>query len=109
MPVLDLAGKHSRKKPPLQAWQAYSILKYRPKDSPLRVEVVKLFEERTNSAVIAPLIPFFPSSTDFSTVDFLTFLSAYMRERCTHLTAEEQGQVEALTRSDLIHDRIIRS
>jgi len=94
-PVLDLAGKHSRKKPPLQKWQAFSVLYYRPEDSPLRDEVKALFEKRDNPSAVAFLTEFLPPGTDIQTIDRLTFFSAFLRERCTRLSADEEVEVQA--------------
>ena len=42
--MLDLVGKSSRKKPPLQKWQAFSSIYYHPRDSLLCVEVKSLYD-----------------------------------------------------------------
>ena len=93
--VLDVTGKSTRKKPPLQKWQAYSVLKYRPSDSPLRDEVGALYESRDEPTAISFLLPFLPPGTDLATVHPLVFLSACMREHCTRLSAEEEEEVQA--------------
>jgi hypothetical protein len=94
-PVLDLSGKHSRKRPPLQKWQAFSALYYRPQDSTIRDEVKSLFKRRNDPAVVGFLADFLPSGTNISTTDHLTFLSAYARERCTRLSSEEEEDIQA--------------
>ena len=94
-PVLDLAGKNTRKRPPLQKWQAFSALYYRPEGSPLRDEVMALFEKRHNPTAVAFLSDFLPTGSDIRTTDRLTFLAMYMRERCTRLTANEEAEVQA--------------
>ena len=93
-PLLDLAGKHSRKKPPLQKWQAFSSVYYRPKGSPLRAEVKSLFDGRHNSAAVEHLSEFLPPDANIASVDFLTFLGAFSRERCTRLSDEEEKQIQ---------------
>lgn len=94
-PLLDLAGKHSRKKPPLQKWQAFSSVYYNPIDSPLRAEVRSLFNRRHNPDVVGFLSDFLPPGTEISTTDYLTFLGAFARERCTRLTSDEEARVLA--------------
>lgn len=94
-PILDLTGKNSRKKPPLQTWQAFSTLYYRPHGSPLRSEVKLLFQQRDDPAAVKFLVEFFPPDTDISTVDHLTFISAFLRERCTRLSSDEEYEVQA--------------
>lgn len=92
--VLDLSGKHSRKMPPLQKWQAFSIIYYRPPDSPLRIEARSLFEKRGHPAAIKHLAKTLPADADINTIDYLVFLSAYLRERCTCLSKEEEKKVQ---------------
>lgn len=93
-PLLDLSGKNSRKKPPLQKWQAYSAVYYRPKSSALRGEVRLLFDRRNDPAAVEYLTPFLSADTDVSTTDYLTFLSAFARERCTRLSSDEEHEVQ---------------
>ena len=94
-PILDLAGKHSRKKPPLQKWQAFSSVYYGAKDSPLRAEVKALFDQRHDPNAVEFLADFFPPDTDISSVDRLTFLGAFARERCTRLSSDEEERILA--------------
>lgn len=94
-PLLDLTGKNTRKKPPLQKWQAFSAVYYRPKDSPLRAEVQALFKQRHDIDAVGFLTEFLPPTSDISSADYLTFLGAFARERCTRLSADEEGQVLA--------------
>jgi len=98
--LLDLAGANSRKKPPLQAWQAYSALYYRPKDSPLRAEVRALFEQRHNPDAVAYLADFLPPETDIGAIDFLIFLGAFAQERCMYLSTDEEEVVRAYIEAD---------
>ena len=93
-PLLDLAGKHSRKKPPLQKWQAFSSIYYRPPGSLLRAEVKSLYDGRHNPAAVEHLGEFFPPDADIASVDFLTFLGAFSSERCTRLSDEEEKEVQ---------------
>jgi hypothetical protein len=79
----------------LQKWQAFSVIYHRPKGSPLRDQVQSLFEQRNDPAAVGFLSDFLPPNVDISTIDHLTFLSAYMRERCTRLSAEEEQKVDA--------------
>jgi hypothetical protein len=93
-PVLDVTGKSTRKKPPLQKWQAYCIQNYRPLGSPLRDEVEALYASRDKPTAISFILPFLPPDTDLASVTPLAFLSAFMRERCTHLSPEEDNELE---------------
>lgn len=68
---------------------------YRPKESGLRAEVTSLFEQRDDPTVVGHLTSFLPIHTDISTTDRLTFLGAFARERCTHLTSDEEEEVQA--------------
>ncbi|KAF9785271.1 hypothetical protein BJ322DRAFT_1108724 [Thelephora terrestris] len=90
-PILDLAGKGSRKKPPLQKWQAFSSVYYRPKDSPLRAEVKSLYSQRSDPTAVQYLSEFLPNDLDIAATDPLTFLGVWARKRCTHLTSEDTG------------------
>jgi hypothetical protein len=94
-PLLDLAGRSTRRKPPLQKWQAFSSLYYRAEDSPLRTEVKSLFDQRHDPQVVGFLAEFLPPGTDIATVDHLTFLGAFARERCNRLSNEEEERVQA--------------
>jgi hypothetical protein len=98
-PLLDLGGKHSRKKPPLQKWQAFSSIYYRPDDSPLRAEVKLLYKKRHDSTAVGFLSEFLPPDVDISTTDPLTFLGAFSRERCSHLSTKEEEEVQAYIES----------
>ena len=92
-PLLDLSGKYSRKRIPMQQWQAFSVLYYRPKNSTLRPEVISLFNRRNDPTAVRYLKDFFPPDADVATMDYLAFLSAFLRERCTRLTREEEDEV----------------
>lgn len=93
-PVLDITGKGSRKKPPLQQWQAFSTLYYRPLDSPLRKEAQELYEKRNDPIAISHLTQHIRHNINISTTDYLTFLGAFLRERCTRLSSEEEDAVQ---------------
>lgn len=54
-----------------------------------------MFERRDDPAAINHLAPFLPSDTTIESLSYLTFLSAYFRERCTRLSSEEEKRVEA--------------
>ena len=94
-PILDLSGKYSRKKPPLQPWQAFCSLYYRPRDSSLRPEAQSLFKRRNDPTAVKFLTDFFPPDTDIGATDYLPFLSAFLRERCTRLSRDEEEKVQA--------------
>ena len=85
----------SRKRPPLQKWQAFSVLYYRPVDSPLRTEARLLYGKRNDPEATGFLADFFPSNAKISTMSYLTFLSVYLRERCSRLSEEEDQKVKA--------------
>jgi len=68
---------------------------YRPRDSPLRAEVKSLFDQRDNPSVVGFLASFLPPDTNINDIDYLTFLGAFSRERCTRLSDDEAEQVEA--------------
>ena len=91
--LLDLSGKHSRKKPPLQTWQAFSVIYYRPTNSSLRREVDALFNRRNDTAAVSHLASYLPSDANMKTIKRLQFLSAFLRERCTRLSDEESTKV----------------
>lgn len=54
-----------------------------------------LFEKRGDPAAVGFLTDFLPSDGKTGTVDYLVFLSAYLRERCTRLSREEEQKVQA--------------
>lgn len=53
-----------------------------------------LFERRNDPAAVRFLIPFLPSDADINTTDYLAFISAFMRERCSHLSSDEEQEVQ---------------
>lgn len=53
-----------------------------------------LFEQRHKPTVVQFLANFLPPDTDISKTDFLTFLGAFSRERCTRLSSDEEEQVQ---------------
>ena len=89
--VLNLSGKSKRKKPPYQLYQAYSILHWRPKDSPLRQEVEDLWARRNESSVQEVLKPFFKDTVKASTSTSpkLLFHIAVMRWKCSLMAPDE--------------------
>ena len=54
-----------------------------------------LFERRDDPAAVLFLADFLPPDTDITKTDFLTFHGAFMRKRCTHLSSDEEEQVNA--------------
>lgn len=94
--VLDLSGKSRRKKRPYQLHQAFSILYWRPLDSPLRDEVEDLWTRRTEDSVHDILKPFLKETADAvtSTSQKLIFHMAVMRWKCSLLTSEELATVQ---------------
>ena len=98
MPVclLDLSGKSRRKKPPYQLHQAFSVLYWKPKDSPLRREVLDLWERRNEASVRETLKPFLKATTKSSTTssEKLVFHIAVMRWKCSLLTPEELAMLQ---------------
>lgn len=57
--------------------------------------VRSLFERRGDPTAVAFLAKFIPSGADITTMDYLNFLGVFLRERCSHLSSEEEEQVEA--------------
>ena len=98
-PILNLAGKGSHKKPPLQKWQAFSSLYYHPRDSPLHVEVQSLYDQCYDPSAVEFLSEFLPPDTDITTTDCLTFFCTYSRECCTRLSSEEKEKVQVYIES----------
>ena len=94
-PLLNLSGKYSRKRIPMQTWQAFSALYYRPQNSTLRPQVKSLFERHNNPMAVSHLMDFFPPESELKTMDYLVFLSGFMRERCTCMTPNEEEEVQA--------------
>lgn len=89
--VLDLSGKSKRKKPPYQLHQAYSILHWKPQDSPLRLEVQDLWNRRNEDSVRESLRPFLKEAAKSSTTssEKLLFHIAVMRWKCSLLNSDE--------------------
>ena len=88
--VLDLSGKSKRKGAPYQLHQAFSILYWRPQDSPLRLEVESLWIRRDEDSVHEILKPFLKEAvkTSTSTSEKLVFHMAVMRWKCSLLTTD---------------------
>lgn len=79
----------------MQTWQAFCSIYYRPQNSLLRPEVQSLFKRRDDPAAVKFLAGFFPPHTDISAQDYLPFLTAFLRERCTRLSPNEEEKVKA--------------
>ena len=101
MALLDLTGKAMRKPTPYQFHQAYSILYYRPKDSPLREEIDNLWKRREEQEVIDLLSPF--TKLDKPTADTrLNFHNTAMRWKCSLVTEEERQEMEEWIASSVL-------
>lgn len=89
--ILDLSGKSKRKKARYQPHQALSILRWRPKDSPLRREVEDLWARRQEDSVHETLKPFLKDTikTSTSTSERLVFHMAVMRWKCSLMSSDE--------------------
>ena len=90
--TLDLSGKSRRKKPPYQPHQAFSIIYWRPKDSPLRREVEDLWARRNEDSVHEMLKPFLNDAvkSSTSTSEKLLFHMAVMRWKYSLLNLDER-------------------
>ena len=94
--VLDLSGRSRRRKPPYQLHQAYLILHWRPKDSPLRREVEDLWLKQDEESVRKILRPFIKESVNeaTSTSQKLVFHMAVMCWKCSLLNPEELAKLQ---------------
>ena len=94
--VLDLSGKSGRKKPPYQLHQAFSVLYWKPQDSPLRREVQDLWERRDEDPVRETLKPFLKETakTSMTRSKRLMFHIAVMRWKCSLLSPEELAALQ---------------
>ena len=54
-----------------------------------------MFHQREDITAVGPVVDFLPSGANVATVKFLPFLSAFLRERCTRLSSDEEEKVEA--------------
>lgn len=54
-----------------------------------------MFHQCQDPTVIGYLTKFLPPDTNIATTDLLTFLGAFSRERCEHLSNEEEEEIEA--------------
>lgn len=86
---LDLTGRSARKKPPYQLHQAFSVLYWRPNDSPLRREVNSLWEKRHDNAVKECLDPHVKASGGVASLSRLQFHMAVMLWKCSSLSPDE--------------------
>ena len=94
--TLDLTGRSKRKKPPYQLHQAYSILHWKPQDSPLRREVQDLWERRNEDSVRETLKPFLGKTAQARTKasEKLVFHVAVMRWKCSLLNPAELATLQ---------------
>jgi len=86
---LDLTGRSTRKKPPYQLHQVYSVIHWRPTDSPLQHEVNDLWIKRQDDVVSKHLNPFFKEGIDIISLTRLQFHMAVMQWKCSSLSPEE--------------------
>lgn len=54
-----------------------------------------MFSQRNDPGAVGYLAGFLPPGADISTMDELTFLGVFVRERCTRLSSDEEAQVLA--------------
>ena len=54
-----------------------------------------MFERCQDLAAVGFLASFLPPGTDIGTIDRLTFLSVFVRERCTRLSSTEEQEVQS--------------
>jgi hypothetical protein len=89
--LIDLSGKLKCKKLPYKLHQAFSILYWRPPDSPLRLEVESFWTRRREDSVHEILKPFLKEAvkTSTSSSEKLVFHMAVMRWKCSLLTPDE--------------------
>ena len=97
--VLDLSGNGIRKPAPKQFYHAYSVIYFRPEDSPLRKEVEGLWKRRSQKEVIDKLTPFASQGDDLS--NRLFFHNAVMRWKCSLLNEDERRKVEEWIENDV--------
>jgi len=88
---LDLTGRSRRKTRPYQLYQAFSILYWRPPESPLRQELNELWERRHEESVSEMLSPFLEEAVESSTStsEKFVFHVAVMRWKVSTLADEE--------------------
>ena len=87
--ALDLTGRSARKKPPYQLHQAFSVLHWRPKDSPLRREVNDLWAKRQDDEACRFLSPFIKKSRSIISLTRLQFHMVVMEWKCSMLHLNE--------------------
>lgn len=54
-----------------------------------------MFDQRHEPTIVQSLADFLPPGTDIAKTEFLNFLGAFLRKRCTHLSSDEEEQVQA--------------
>jgi len=86
---LDLTGRSARKKPPYQLHQAFSVLYWRPMDSPLRREVDDLWAKRQEDTTRVLLNPFVKSGGGIESLSRLQFHMVVMQWKCSLLSPDE--------------------
>ena len=89
--TLDLTGRSARKKPPYQLHQAFSVLHWRPKNSPLRREVKDLWEKRQEDAVHQLLNPYIKGGGNIVSLTRLHFHMTVMQWKCSMLSSDESA------------------
>ena len=92
---IDLTGRSARKKPPYQLHQAFSILHWRPNDSPLRREVDCLWANRQDAMVHESLAPFVKASGGVLSLSRLQFHMAVMQWKCSSLSPAELATLQS--------------
>jgi len=97
--LLDLSGKAPRKPTPQQFHHAYSLVYYKPPNSPLRDEVEDLWNRRTEQDVVNTLSPFMKSTEGN---ERLNFHNAVMRWKCSLLTETERKEIQSWIDNDTL-------
>lgn len=95
--TFDLTGKSARKPPPLQPYQAYSVIHSWPDQSPLHNEVQALWARRDEQEVVDMLLPFMTEGCQGSP---MLFHNAVMKWKCSLLDQDQQDELEAWIEDD---------
>lgn len=95
---LDLTGKSTRKPPPLQPHQAYSVIHFRPDQSPLREEVQDLWDRRDDEDVKKMLSSFVVNEGQNN--KRILFHNTVMRWKCSLLSQDEQRELQEWIKDD---------
>lgn len=93
-----MTGRSARKPPPLQDYQAYSLIHFQTEDSPLREEVEDLWARRDEQDVIDKLSPFM-FKEKHSDVRML-FHNAVMRWKCSLLSKDGRQELQDWIKCD---------